>query len=218
MQKIIPFSWTFSMVLGATLFLCGCQTQKTATPTSAVMPSFMASSAPPNAAPPPAAESAPAVVVTIPAGTTFRMKAGVDAPFTDAEGRVWLPDQGFDGGDMAEREPDTKIGGTTDPKLYVTEHYAMNSFSCKIPNGNYTVNLYFAETFDGITGPGQRVFSFNVQGEEFKDVDLWVKAGGPDRAYVVTVPVKVVNGTLRIDFTTQVENPEINALEIIPNP
>lgn len=220
MQKNIPASRTLPMVLCAALFLCGCQTQKTATSTPAAMPSFTASPAPataPASVTPPAAETPPAVVV-IPANTRFLMKAGVDAPFTDTEGRVWLPDQGFDGGDVAERDPDTKIAGTTDSKLYLTEHYAMNSFSCKIPNGNYTVKLYFAETFEGITGPGQRVFSFNVQGQEFKDVDLWVKAGGPYRAYVVTVPVKVMNEALRIDFTTQVENPEINAIEIIPNP
>jgi len=30
------------------------------------------------------------------------------------------------------------------------------------------------------------------------------------------VPVEVTNGELRIVFTSQVENPEINAIEIIP--
>ena len=56
----------------------------------------------------------------------------------------------------------------------------MDAFSCKIPNGKYIANLYFAETYDGITGPGERVFSFNVQGHEFKDFDVWVKAGGTE--------------------------------------
>jgi len=50
------------------------------------------------------------------------------------------------------------------------------AFSYHVPNGKYVAKLYFAETFDGITGPGQRVFSFNVQGHEFKDFDVWVKA------------------------------------------
>ena len=92
----------------------------------------------------------------------------------------------------------------------------MDSFSCKLPNGKYIVKLYFAETFEGITGPGERVFSFNVQGHEFKDFDIWAKAGGPNRAYIETVPVEVTNGEFRIVFTSQVENPEINAIEIIP--
>ena len=59
-------------------------------------------------------------------------------------------------------------------------------------------------------------FSFNVQGHEFKDFDVWVKAGGPNRAYIETVPVTVTNGVFRIDFITNIENPEINAIEIIP--
>ena len=76
------------------------------------------------------------------------------------------------------------------------------------------MKLHFAETFEGITGPKQRVFSFNVQGHPFKDVDLWVKAGGPNRAYIETVPIEVTNGVFKIEFTSQVENPEINAIEI----
>ena len=92
----------------------------------------------------------------------------------------------------------------------------MNSFACKIPDGKYLAKMYFAETFDGINGPGERVFSFNVQGREFKDFDVWAKAGGPDRAYVETVPVEVTNGVFQIVFTPNIENPEINAIEIEP--
>src|ERR1035441_7052615 len=73
----------------------------------------------------------------------------------------------------------------------VEEHYSMDSFSTKLPNGKYIANLYFAETFDGITGPGQRVFSYKVQGKEFKDFDIWAKTGGANRAYIETVPVEV---------------------------
>lgn len=92
----------------------------------------------------------------------------------------------------------------------------MQSFSRDVPNGNYIVKLHFAETFEGIAGPGERVFSFNVQGHEFKDFDVWVKAGGPSRAYIETVPVEVTNGVFRIGFTSKIENPQINAIEIIP--
>jgi hypothetical protein len=92
----------------------------------------------------------------------------------------------------------------------------MDSFSCEVPSGKYLAKLYFAETFDGITGPGQRVFSFNVHGREFKDFDVWVKAGGPNRAYVESVPVEVTDGKFKIVFTSNIENPEINAIELIP--
>ena len=53
-------------------------------------------------------------------------------------------------------------------------------------------------------------------GHEFKDFDIWVKAGGPNRAYIETVPVEVTNGEFRIVFTAQVENPAIKAIEIMP--
>lgn len=144
-----------------------------------------------------------------------RIKAGVSAPLTDSSGNVWLADQGFDGGETVER-PEAPITNTKEPGLYQSEHYSMNSFSYKIANGKYTAKLHFSETFEGITGAGQRVFSFNVQGHEFKDFDVWAKAGGANRAYVETVPVEVTNGQFKIDFTSNVENPQINAIEIIP--
>ena len=60
------------------------------------------------------------------------------------------------------------------------------------------------------------MFSFNVQGREFKDFDVWVKAGGPLKAYVETVPVEVTDGKIKVTFTPKVENPQICAIEIIP--
>jgi Malectin domain len=230
MTKNLSHYWTMLMVLAAALLLPGCQTQK---PTETPAPTPAATSAAPaekpettaqTPAPTPAstpaaasaAESATPEVV-VPANTTLRVKAGSDTAFTDSEGRLWQPDEGFSGGDTIQRDPDTKITGTKDPTMFMTERYSMDSFSVKIPNGKYTANLYFCETYDGISGPGQRVFSFNVQGHEFKDFDVWAKSGGFGRPYVVTVPVEVTNGVFRIDFTPQVENPQINAIEIIPN-
>jgi len=150
----------------------------------------------------------------VPTAKTIRIKAGKSEPVKDAEGNVWLADQGFEGGQTIER-PDIQIANTKSPDLYRSEHYSMDSFSWPVPNGKYTVKLHFAETFEGITGPGQRVFSFNVQGKEFKDFDVWVKAGGPLKAYVETVPVEVTDGKIKVTFTPKVENPQICAIEII---
>ncbi len=146
----------------------------------------------------------------------LRIKAGRSTPFTDSSGHVWLAEQGFDGGDIYAHDSDVAVAGTKEPGLFQCEHYAMSAFSAKVPNGKYLAKLYFAETYDGITGPGQRVFSFNVQGHEFKDFDVRVKAGGPNRAYVEAVPVEVTNAIFRIDFVSKVENPQINAIEIVP--
>lgn len=146
---------------------------------------------------------------------TIRIKTGVSDGFVDSTGHAWLPDQGFEDGDTIQR-PDIGISGTSDPEIYRAERYNMTRFTQALPNGNYTVKLHFCETYDGITGPGQRVFSFNVAGHDFKDFDVWVKAGGPLRAYVETVPVEISNGKLEITFTPNIENPQINGIEIIP--
>jgi hypothetical protein len=169
--------------------------------------------APALATPPATPSMAPAPAAT---KSVVRIKAGVSAAFTDSSGNVWQPDQGFDGGDVVERDASTAIANTKDAGLFLSEHYGMSSFSCNVPNGKYLARLYFAETFDGITGPGERVFSFNVQGQEYKDFDVWAKAGGLNRAYIETVPVEVTNGKFTIVFTSNIENPEINAIEIVP--
>ena len=145
----------------------------------------------------------------------IRIRAGTTANHTDENGVVWLADQGFDGGDTVERG-DIKVANTKTPSLYQAERYSMNGFSRAVPNGKYTVKLHFAETYEGISAAGERVFSFNVEGHEFKNFDVTAKAGGVMRAYVETVEVEVKDGKLDITFTSQVENPQINALEIIP--
>ena len=149
------------------------------------------------------------------AAEAIRIRAGTTAQHTDESGVVWLADQGFDGGDTVDRG-DITVANTKTPSLYQTERYSMNGFSRAVANGKYTVKLHFAETYDGIGGVGNRVFGFNVEGKEFKDFDVTAKAGGDMRAYVETVEVEVKDGKLDISFTSQVENPVINALEIIP--
>lgn len=144
-----------------------------------------------------------------------RIKAGPSVPFKDAEGNLWLTERGFVGGDVVER-PYLEIANTKTPAIYHSERYSMESFSYPVPNGKYIVKLHFCETFEGIGGPGERVFTFNVEGKEFKDFDVWAKAGGPLRAYVETVEVEVTDGKLDITFKHQVENPEINGIEILP--
>jgi alcohol dehydrogenase (cytochrome c) len=108
------------------------------------------------------------------------------------------------------------VTGTEDPALYASEHWGMTGFNQKLPNGKYQVNLHFAETYQGITAAGQRVFAFTVQGKEFKDFDPFQKSGGLRKAYIESVPVEITDGELKITFKQQVENPAIKAIEILP--
>ena len=231
MQKTGRLMRSLSAGFIATLALglfAGCETgsasSKTASaaPAAASAPATTAAPAAPSAtaaAPaPPAAAAAAAPAVSSPVAPPVRIKAGLTTQFTDSDGNVWLPDQGFADGDTTDRAADLQIANTKDPTLYRTEHYSMTSFSYPVPNGKYIVKLHFAETFDGISGPGDRVFSFNVSGQDFKDFDVWVKAGGPNKAYIETIPVTVTDGKVTVTFTPKVENPEINGIEILPAP
>jgi hypothetical protein len=200
-QSALRCSVSFIFLTIWALVLSGCQSQSNKPAAQA-----QASAGPSSAAPTPDASR-----------PTIRVKAGVTAAYTDPDGVVWQADQGFDGGDTVARDPDLAIANTKDPNMYRSERFGMAGYSFAVPNGNYTVKLHFAETYDGITGAGQRVFSFNVQGHEVKDLDLYVKAGGPNRAYIETFDVPVTDGKLDIKFTPNIENPEINAIEIIPD-
>lgn len=149
-------------------------------------------------------------------GGVIRIRAGSNEPFTDKQGNVWAGEEGFEGGLTITRAGDPPIDDTEDDVLYRTEHYSMDSFTRALPNGKYTVKLHFAETFEDIAGPGERVFTFDVNGHEFKDFDVWAKAGGHYKPYVETIPVEITDGKLVIKFTPQTQNPEINGIEIIP--
>src|SRR5581483_4979719 len=86
---------------------------------------LQAAAAPAAASPASVTASAPGIV---------RIKAGKSEPVKDAEGNVWLADQGFEGGQTIER-PDIQIASTKSPDLYRAEHYSMDSFSWPVPNG-----------------------------------------------------------------------------------
>jgi len=218
----LTHSLSTGFVAALALFLfAGCKTQQTSSSTTTAAPAVTAA----PSTPAPVTTTAPVASGTAAVPTTsipnpvqppVRIKAGLATSFTNSEGEVWLPDQGFADGDTVDRASDLQIANTKDPELYRTEHYGMTSFSYPVPNGKYIIKLHFAETFDGISGPGDRVFSFNVEGHQFNDFDVWVKAGGPYRAYVETVPVDITDGKLVITFTPKVENPEINGIEILP--
>ncbi len=198
--------WTYSVfttlaLAAATFSFTGCQCAKS------------------QCASKPVAAVSPATVAATPAGKqvlpTIRIRAGSAEAFTDSSGNVWLGTQGFADGETIDRAELT-IAKTKDQGIYRSERYSMTAFTQPLPNGNYTVKLHFAETFEGISGIGQRVFSFNVEGREFKDFDVWAKSGGLQIAYVETVNVNVADGKLDIVFTSNIENPEINGIEILP--
>jgi endoglucanase len=144
----------------------------------------------------------------------IRINAGATTTNTDAQGRTWLADTGFTGGNVIDRGA-LAIANTNIPAVYRTEHYGMTSFTQAVPNGDYTVVLHFAETFDGVTAKGERVFGVDVNGKKLDNLDVFAEAGGLNKALVKTLPVTVTDGKITIKFLANVQNPEINGIEIL---
>jgi len=154
----------------------------------------------------------------------LRVNCAALEPYTDQAGNVWLADQQADpnktwgavGGMTVDRD-ELSIAGTDAPKVYRTERYSMDAYKFTVPNGKYTVRLHFAETYDGITAEGQRIFSVGINEQTvLKDFDPYKEAGGFQKPVVKTIEdVAVTGGEIVIKFTTNVQNPEINGIEIL---
>jgi len=153
----------------------------------------------------------------------LRVDCGAFKAYKDKLGNVWAADQELDAGKtwgaddgLTIDRPEVGITGTEIPRIYETERYSMGSYKFTVPNGKYTVRLHFAETFEGITGQGERVFSVSVPGQVvLKDLDLF-KTVGPLKPLVKEYKgVSVENGQLVIGFTPNIENPQICGIEIL---
>lgn len=84
-----------------------------------------------------------------------------------------------------------------------------------LADGIYTVNLFMANGFSGTSSPGQRVFDIEIEGEDaFTGIDLAAILGNQVGG-VFTWTGQVSDGTLDIEWLRDVENPLINAIEVI---
>ena len=154
----------------------------------------------------------------------MRVNCGATDPYTDKAGNKWLPDQYMEEGQkwgavygMTVDRGDLGIAGTDAPKIYETERYSMDAYDFTVPNGKYTVRLHFAETYEGITEAGMRVFSATINDKTvLKDFDVFAAAGGAKKPVVKEFKgVDVTKGKLTIAFVPNVENPEINGIEVL---
>ncbi|MFD1143680.1 malectin domain-containing carbohydrate-binding protein [Larkinella insperata] len=154
-----------------------------------------------------------------------RINAG--GPAVTTNGVAWSASQYFSGGKSYTNSKVTAIAGTDDDVLYLTEYSAttnLGSFTFAMPvpaPGTYTVRLHFAEIYWNATGgkaagPGQRVFSVNLEGgsPELVNFDILGEVGSMT-ATVKTFSIPVTDGTLNIDFSATANQPKISAIEVL---
>ena len=86
-----------------------------------------------------------------------------------------------------------------------------------VADGTYQVNLYVGNGYSGTNTAGARVFDVAVEGSvpaSFDDVDP-VALFGDGTGGLLTATVQVTDGTLNLEFLHGVENPQVNAIEIL---
>jgi parallel beta-helix repeat protein len=148
-----------------------------------------------------------------PSNAVVRVNAGGSA-YSDASGNAWSADSGFNGG--SSYPSSNSISGTTSQPLYQTSrwNYGQLNYNFPVANGNYTVNLKFAETY--MNGPGQRAFSIMINGQTVQsNFDIFAAAGGANKAVDKSFPVTVTGGSISIQMTSSVENPTVSGIEIL---
>ena len=144
-----------------------------------------------------------------------------DRAYTDPQGRVWSPDRYAIGGQIAKRPP---LEGAPDPNLYAGERFGNLEYLIAVPPGRYGVTFYMAERWvgpgmpGGGVGEGRRVFDILANGVFLlRDVDVFKRAGGPDRPLVQTFHGLEPNhqGYLKISLVPFKNFPMLSALEIV---
>ncbi|MEB3210097.1 MAG: malectin domain-containing carbohydrate-binding protein [Leptolyngbyaceae bacterium] len=110
--------------------------------------------------------------------------------------------------------------------LFSVERFGEFGYAFDVPNGNYTVNLYFDELF--FTSSGQRLFDVTIEGNTVLDdfdpfntadvlADQVADQVGGNNTFVQSFDVDVSDGQLSINFIDGVNNPHVAAVEIISN-
>lgn len=138
--------------------------------------------------------------------------------YTDTNGQVWQADYGFNTGVGSTNTATT--AGTSDPTLYRSNRYTSSStpliYNFPVTNGAYRVNLLFAENSLPQQAVGARVFNVQLNGSlVLRSFDIFATVGA-NTAVVEGFNTTVTNGQMIIELDRLVQNPKINAIEILP--
>jgi hypothetical protein len=137
--------------------------------------------------------------------------------YTDSNGDVWSADFGFNTGNKSSSS--VGINDTEDDVLFQTQRWDSNSgeelkYSFDVPNGDYVVNLYFAEVYTGVLRQGGRVFDILLEGYKVESKFDIYSVAGANAAHMRSYEVSVVDGQINMEFLHGVENPTIAAIEV----
>ena len=149
--------------------------------------------------------------------TIIRIACGWNQPVTDDLGFTWAVDNSFTNGNPEN----TNLGNVTNTSqktsfIFCAQRYGNFTYSIPIPNGNYSLQLGFAETYWSTAG--SRTFNVSAQGNTILSAyDIIVRAGGRLIAKIESFPIVVSSGLVNLVFTAIVDNAMVSNIEIVPS-
>ena len=149
------------------------------------------------------------------AKTRFHLRINAGVAVNDSYGNIWISDVGLITGQRYLLQ--TEIEGTENDAIYQTFRQTNETplyIHVNVPNGDYEVNLHFAELSPANSHIGKRIFNVTAEGNYIGVVDIF-KEAGLKKALVKTFVTKVDNGTLDIVLSPRNGKPEISAIEVI---
>ncbi len=179
--------------------------------------------APTESAPEPAPSPAPDL------GVIYRWNAGTNAVAATDGGPDWVASANTTVGSATIASHGgtwtlaNSVPGTTPVGIFAQEYWGSSTRSemglefgnGSLPGGTYAVRLYMGDGYSGTSDLGERVFDVSVEDQLLlDDLDLsgtlGHRVGG-----MFEWQGAVQDGTVNIDFEHVIENPLINAVEII---
>lgn len=137
----------------------------------------------------------------------------------------YLPDQewsprveyGYQMGDVKKWPDDLIISGTDEQAIFHTERKGLLAYKIRVPNGNYSVKLLFADKAN--TAIGERVFDIYCEGNLIKEnLDL-ISEVNKNTAFELNADISVNDEKIDIYFCDDADSAFVNAIIIsqIPN-
>ncbi|WP_051554714.1 Ig-like domain-containing protein [Maribacter antarcticus] len=104
-------------------------------------------------------------------------------------------------------------------ELFGSERYDLLSqpemiYTLPVENGDYVVNLYFGNGFNGAAAVGNRIFDILIEGNLAENNFDVISQFGHQIAGMLSYPVVVADGNLEISFEHNTQNPFLNAIEV----
>src|SRR6185369_9732546 len=126
----------------------------------------------------------------------------------------WSADYGYSGsgGTIGTAAP---IAGTTSDPIYQSVRWGDTTYTFPVPNGNYTVNLKFCESYGPVAG--QRIFNVVLNGSiVLPNFDI-AAVGGTNTAVDRTFNINVTGHQIVVQTAAVLSGALISGIEIIQN-